>query len=339
MSEKVFDYNGIFKIKINGPKNLLERIAENIEKEVSLEEQYECSISIIESKKTEKILKDKRYNYLTIERFGTEKQPSIRYTRYNTYVRTIHQKSLNEYLVENNTELDEASGLICFRNYLNNHSQISKLPLIHGSLINLNGKGILIAGNSRQGKTTSMIYLLSEQDAIFVGDENIILDKTKDNIKGIYIPKNPRVRFSTIIQSNLSRVLENIELANATQYIDSDSISRIISSKSFEVDAGIAFSRKAFCKLLNIKSKESSNIDVILLPKYTNDNSYSVKEIGIKEGVERLSHTGLKRKYILDSKELDESQIDLIQNDFKNIKFIEVAFSDINHLRNRGFKL
>ena len=168
MSEKVFDYIGISRIGVSGQENLLKRIAENMHGNTQLRSLVDCKISICQSEKPEKIVKDKSYDYLTIDRFGTEEQPSIKYTRYNTHVRTIHQKSSNEYFIESNVELDEASGLICVRNYLSNHPRISDLPLLHASLINLDERGILIVSNSRQGKTTSMVYLLEDQGAVFV---------------------------------------------------------------------------------------------------------------------------------------------------------------------------
>ena len=46
MSRRVFDYNGITRIGIEGPKNLLERIAENLESEVSQDSAADCQIRI-----------------------------------------------------------------------------------------------------------------------------------------------------------------------------------------------------------------------------------------------------------------------------------------------------
>lgn len=339
MSRKVFDYCGISNVGIEGSVNLLERIAGNIEGEKSDLKTADCNISIHESEKPEKIRKDKRYDYLTIERFGTESQPSIKYTRYNTPVRTIHQKSLEEYRVDSDVELDEASGLICFRNYLSNHPKLIDSPLLHASLVNLDGRGVLITSNSRQGKTTSMVYLLEDLGAVFVGDENVILDVKGDKSQGLYVPRTPRVRFSTIAQSGLSKVLKDVELTNATQYLDPDAIERIISTKSFYVDAGMAFSRKAFYSLLGASSQESSCIDVVLFPKYVDNNSLSIRSIGTREGVERLSHTGLTRKCEIYPKELTETEVDLREEYFKGTEFVEVSFTDIDNLRKEGFKI
>ncbi len=339
MSRRVFDYNSFSRIGISGPNNLLERIADNFEREIEGMMPSDCNIEIRQSEELQEIIKDKRYDYLTINKEGTKSNPSINYIRYNTLVRTIHQKSLGEYVVDVNVELDEASGLICARNYLAHHSQLAKLPLLHASLVNLNNKGILLASNSRQGKTTLMVYLLEEQGAEFIGDENIILDTTHNQPNGLYVPRTPRVRFSTIAQSGLSKVLKNVELANATQYIDPDAIERIISSKSFHVDAGMAFSRKSFCDFLQVDSRGSSEIDLVLFPTYSSGNSLNAKKIPFDEGVLRLSNTGLTRKTDISPKELTGTQIDLSTENFRNVEFYEVSFSEINDLRKGGFKL
>ncbi len=339
MSRKVFNYCGISNIEINAPTNLLERLAENLEGEIDYVKDSDCNISIYQPEKLEEIIKDKNFDYLTINQVGTKKEPSIKYTRYNTQVRTIHQKSLTEYFVDSRIKLDESAGLICVRNYLSNHPELFDLPLLHASLVNYESKGILIAGNSRQGKTTSMVYMLEDLGAVFVGDENIILDLKNGKPKGLYVPRTPRARFSTIAQSGLSKVLENLELTNATQYIDSDAIEKIISSKSFHVDAGMAFSRNSFCDLLGTKSQEISNIDLILFPRYVEENSFRVRNLGLEEGVKRLSEIGLMRKSEICPKELTEIQLILDKEKFKGIDFLELSFSDIQGLRRGGFRI
>ena len=76
-----------------------------------------------------------------------------------------------------------------------------------------------------------------------------------------------------------------------------------------------------------------------MFPKYVEGNSYSVRSIGLEEGVKRLSHAGLMRKSTIYPKELTETQVNLSQGDFKDVEFIEVAFSEINSLRKGGFRI
>lgn len=337
MSRKVFDYAGISTIEVEGPKNLLERIAENVEEEIEDSLSPSCRIKINQSESPVEIEKNKQFAYLTINKTGTAKQPAIRYTRYNTHVRTIHQKSPNNYEVYANVALDESSGLICIRNHLSNHPELTQYPLLHASLINIDGAGILIPGNSKQGKTTLATYLLQEQEASFISDENVILDEKQ--LKGLYVPRTPRVRFSTIAESGLSKVLGDISIANATQYIDPDAIKRIIDAPSFDIDAGIAFSRKVFCDLLGTISQESSFVDVVLFPIYKEGGNLKVRKLGSEEGVQRLSKTGLIRKSHIDPKELKETVINLNASNFKGVDFVEVGFSGLETLRQGGFRI
>jgi len=339
MSEKVFDYNRIGSIEIEGPASLLERIARNLEGEKVDAGPVipDCRIKINESVAPVGIEKDKKYEYLTVRNIGSLNKPSIEYIRYNTSVRVIHYKLDQEYLVNTNVRLDEAAGLICIRNYLSNNKRLSSLPLLHASLLSINGRGVLIAGNSREGKTTLAVYLLQEQKADFVSDENVILDNCGEVARGLYIPRTPRVRFSTIANSMLSEVLKE-GVADATQYIDQDTIDRIISTKSFHVDAGLAFSRRSFCDLLKVNSKETAQIQTIIFPKYV-ERGFNAKKIPSKEGVERLSTFGLKRKQHIDPKELEEITINLSSINVKDMEFIEMEFSDFNHLVNGGFRL
>jgi len=339
MSRKVFNYAGISTIEIRGPPNLLERIADNMEGETGNSLISNCTININQSESLFKIEKDKRFDYLTINKTGTVEQPFIIYTRYDTHVRTIHQKSPNDYEVNANVARDEASGLICIRNHLSTHPELTQYPLLHASLLNLDGRGILIPGSSRQGKTTLAVYLLQEHGAAFVSDENVILDINGENVRGLYVPRTPRVRFSTIVESGLSKVLQDIRIANATQYIDSDAIERIIEARSFNVDAGIVFSRRVFCNLLGTDSKESSPVNMVLFPKYKEGGNLNVRELGLEEGIQRLSKTGLARKSDIDPKELQETIINLESYKFVGVNFIEVEFSGVENLRQGGFRL
>lgn len=340
MSRRVFDYNGITSIEIECPISLLERIARNVEGEMAETDfvNPDCRIKINESGYQVKIKKDKRYNYLTVRNIGTDDQPAIKYIRYGTHVRTIHHKSDREYVVDVNVKLDEAAGLICLRNYLSNNQQLSRLPLLHASLLSLDGRGILIPGNSRQGKTTLAVYLLQEQKADFVSDENVILDTNGGIARGLYVPRTPRIRFSTIADSKLSGTLKDVERADATQYIDHDAIEKIIATRSFHVDAGLAFSRQSFCDLLEVNSRESALINIIIFPRYV-EGGFNVRSIPLEEGMDQLSRFGLKRKRHIDPKELEEARVDLPITNLKSVDFIEVEFSDFNSLIQRGFRL
>jgi len=332
MAKRTFNYTNLSTIEIDAPKNVLDRIDHNLEAEQDNISNPDCTIKIHESKFPIEIQKDRNFKYLTIERSGTSEQPSFRYYRYNTHIRTIKQDSFNSYEVYTNTLLDEDSGLLCVRNHLSRNPKIASHPLLHASLINLNGKGMLLPGNSKQGKTTLMTYLLQEEGGVLISDENTVLDISKDKLKGLYLPKKIRVRFPTIAASRLSRALENLTLTNATQYLDADYIEKTIKNRDFEREWGLVFSRKSFCKLLEISSGESSQIDVVVFPKYQENKNVNIKSILLGEGIQRVSESGLIKKSNLYPKELEERILnpDLFKK--KRLEFLEISFSGIEDL-------
>jgi hypothetical protein len=338
MSTKVFDYNHLTKICVRCNAGLLERISENIESPVN-SSIADCTIKINQSNPTIEIVKDKSFDYQTIEKQERDGGVSIKYRRYNTLVRTIHPEASGNYTVDTNLGYDEASGLICLRDHLSNHPGLLGKPLLHASLIEINGKGVLISGDSRQGKTTSAVYFIQKQGAVFISDENVILDNSEGILQGIYIPRTIRVRFSTIAHSDLSNVLEDVNLARATQYIDPDAIKNIIRTGNYQVDAGLAFSRRAFCELLGTTSKEKTPIKMVVFPKFSSTNQVKLHKLSKAEGVERLEKSGLIRKTEIDSKELSGLRVKLKKTDYSEIEFVELEFSEISNLLNGGIQL
>ena len=338
MSKKVFNYNELTKIEIKSNPALLERLSENLESEIEKNSKVDCSIIINQTNPTVDIVKDKKFDYLTIDKKEENGRTSISYTRYNTLVRTIHQEIVNEYIVDTNVASDETAGLICIRNHFNNKI-ISSRPLIHASLVEIDDKGVLIPGFSREGKTTLMVYLLQEKGAVFVNDENVILDSSSDRTLGLYVPRTPRIRFSTISESKLASVLDDIKLTRATQHLDSDAIERIINSQSYHVDAGLDFSRKSFCEFLETTSKEKTSIDMVLFPKYSPSKKIGIRELTMEEGIHNLAMSGLTKKSDTDLKELRASRITLNQENYTETRFLEVSFSSFKDLLNGGIEL
>lgn len=339
MSKKVFDYGGMTRIGIKCNQVLLERISENLESEISIASDTNCLIRINEVHPPIQIVKDKRFPYLTVNEYVNLGVKSINYKRYDTDVRTIHREGFNNYSVSTNISLDEEAALISIRNHIINHQGFTNRNFLHSSLVEIDSEGILIAGERRQGKSTLAIYLLQEMGATFVSDENVILSLSENRINGLYFPRTPSVRFSTISRSKLDRVLENISLTRATQYIDSDAIGRIIESKNYHVDAGLSFSRKALCELLGTTSKDSAVIGRVIFPIYNPSEDVVVHKLTIEEGLKRLSQNGLVKRKHIKGKEFRNASIDLDKGDYTQTKFYELEFAGIDSLLRRGLRL
>ena len=339
MPSRFFDYcNGLFVIQIDAPKDLLRRISDNLEGEISPIEPIDCRIKIEESGFPIEIQKDKRFKYATIEKSGTGDEPIFRYYRYDTHIRTIRQKLSSSYEVNTNTYLDESSALICVRNHLSSNPRITNCPLVHASLVNVNGIGTLVAAASMQGKTTLTLYLLQECGGTFISDENTLLDFSSPKLQGLYIPRTVRVRFSTIAKSKLSESLNDLSLSDATQYLDSDFIQYTLRSRDFRGEWGLAFSRKSFCQLLGVASGESSPIENVIFPLYKESGGVTARSVEPREGIERLSMLGLVKKAEIDPKELQDTTLDMNPIKDRKLRFMEVAFSGIEELVGGGFK-
>jgi len=338
MPSKFFDYCGFSEIQIDAPTGLLRRISDNIEGEIAQTGNVNCRIKIEESDFPVEIKKDRRFKYAAIEKSKVEGEPTFRYYRYDTHIRTIKQKSFSHYEIDNKTQEDESSALICIRNHLSNNSRID-YPLLHASLVDVKGSGVLVAGGSMQGKTTMMIYLLQECGGTFVGDENIFLDSSSSKLRGLYVPRMIRVRFPTIAQSRLSDSLEDLSLTDATQYLDSDFIQQKLKSKDYTGEWGLAFSRKSFCQLLDADSAESSSIETVILPVYKEQRGITTRDVEEDEGIEKLSISGLVKKSEMNLRELQDTGLDLSSVKGRKLNFLEVAFSRIEELIKGGFKL
>ena len=339
MVKRTFNYRNFSTIEIDAPKDVLDRIAYNLEGEQKNIPKPNCKIKINESNSPVEIQKNRNYEYLSIEESGNVEESSLKYYRYNTHIRTINQKCPNSYEVYSNTLLDEDSGLLCVRNHLNNNLKIAEHPLLHASLININGKGILIPGCSKQGKTTLTTYLLQEQGGVLISDENVVLDTSKEKLRGIYVPKKIRVRFSAIAKSNLSNALGDLTLTDATQYLDTSYIKEVIENRNFESEWGLAFSRKSFCDLIGASSSEESQIDMVVFPKYQEGKEIGVREIGLEEGIKKISEAGLIKKSHLNPRELEGTVLDLKIPKEKRLEFIEISFSGMDTLFRKGFKI
>lgn len=339
MPSKFFSYcNGLSIIRINASKYLLRRISNNIEGEVAPTESADCRIKVDESIPPTEIKKDKRFKYATIERSGTKEEPIFRYYRYDTHIRTIKQGLYGLYEVNANTSMDENSVLICVRNHLSKSQKTRDYPILHASLVNVNGTGTLITGTSMQGKTAMAIYLLQKFGGTFVSEENTLLDNAGSKLQGLYIPRTIRVRFSTIAESKLSRSLDNLSLTDATQYLDSDFIQKTLRSRNLQVEWGLTFSRKAFGRLLGVTSSESSPIERVIFPMYQKRGRLTARNVRYEEGIERLSMFGLIKKVEINPKEMQDSTVDITLLKDRELNFIEVAFSGIEDLIREEFR-
>ena len=334
MAQRVFDFCGRFNVGIRATESLIDRIAGNIQTEIKeVIATPKSVIEIHEPRAYEAIVKDKKYPYLTVK--VNPSTGATEYYRYNTFIRTIRVVSEGHYDVNVNTEGDEAAGLICFRNFCNSHHSLIQTPLVHASLVDLNGEGILMSGDSHSGKTALMIYLMQQLKAGMISEDNVYLEK---DMRGLYFPKVPRVRFSTVRDSCLSPLLTNLQATDATQYWDIDSIERVVAQGTLDVDGGLAISRRKVAEMCGVKTSDSVQIDKVVFPSYS-EGEPSFEEMGQEEGFGMLEKFGREKKKDIDPRGMGAEAISLKDFERRNIKFYKLAFGGLKTLVNVGFAL
>ncbi len=334
MAQKIFDFCRRFNVGITGSDFLLGRIAGNIETEnQDSNASIDAVVEIHEPEVYKTIVRDKRYPYLTVNTSKNNRE--MEYYRYNTFVRKIRILREGLYTVEVNIEGDESAGLICFRHFCNNHPSLIQTPLLHASLVNLGNEGILISGDTRTGKTSLMVYLMEYLKAGMISEDNVYLEK---DMAGIYYPKVPRVRFSTVRDSCLSPLLKKLEDTQATQYWDVESIEKVVSQGTLDIDGGLAISRRKIAEMCGVETSESVKIEKVIFPSYSEGELF-FEEIEQEEGFHMLEKFGREKKKNLDPREIDYESIDLTEFERKNIRFYTLKFSGIKALVNRRFAL
>lgn len=325
MNKRKYNYQGKFSFSLaSNSKNLLERICENIDSPESTNLKEDFLVTVYETNPSGKILKDKNFPYDSIDKKGNV----ISYYRYNTLIRKTFVSPKN-YGVQTFVGEDENAGLIPIRHAIQNDYLNDITHIIHGSLIRKNNQGVLITGNPRSGKTTLTTKYL-ENGADFIADENVLIIGQEGKLFGHYLPRTIGVRFSALIDSPLESFLKDINTTNATQYIDEDSIKRIINSKAFYVDAGLAISRRKFVEAFGVTSLPFFEINQI---DFTSYGKFDVSSISHKEALKKLKNQIRDNKIELDPSKGVESISPFKINIPKEIELRKVQFENKNEIK------
>lgn len=203
------------------------------------------------------------------------------YYRYGVLARTIWRTTSHVFNVRSRTFRDEVSILECFRDLYLQESVSSSLALVHGSLVQVSGVGVLITGACRAGKTTLVIRLLSEtRGAILIADGLCLLGRAADGVVGQYIPRRMYVRFGTVFDCEQLRHLGHHPCdCNATQVLDSSTIRRIMQNESRNVDLSLTMTRRAFVNALGSASSPSTLIGHVVVLEYCDGSNASLERL------------------------------------------------------------
>jgi hypothetical protein len=277
---RVYNFLDKIKIGISADTGRLNKCEENIFENPSFYPEYDKLITVNQCGDIP-IVKDKKYPYLwtQINKNKTD------YYRYSTLIRSIIKHSGFNYKLLERTK-DNEGVLDIFRNLYCQSDVAERNSLIHASILNIGGQGIVVAGPCRSGKTSLTLSLLKN----FQGDlisEGISLLNLENSLKGFYLPRQIYLRFSSILQNpELCQLLTDYDFNESSQYFDHEALHRIIKAKVFDVDAGINISRKKFSEIYKIKTSPSTPITKIIFTEYS--KNLGVKKIYHKEALKKL---------------------------------------------------
>jgi hypothetical protein len=285
---EVYNYLDEIRLAVDVPRNLSIKLSRNMEESASPSDNFDAMIKVVEGYYRE-IKKNKEFSYLSVKPNHSRPYTGFDYFRYNTHIRTIWERSPSEFIILTHVQDDVEAILKCMKKFYFTQDISRNKSLVHSSLIQIRGKGILIPGSYRSGKTTLTVRFLEELGGIFISEGNTLISYDEQNLRGFYLPRTVYARFSIISSSSKLRpLLENISLTEANQIFDRDALERIISSRAFNVDAGLSMSRARFVELLKTTSSQSTEIHKIIFPQYREHGFLDIQTIQEQEAFQRL---------------------------------------------------
>ena len=283
MVKRSYFYLGEQNIGIEAPTELLGRIDRNFE-ETPFENVSTVGDIKIEEGEYVEFSRDRSKKYLTTRDNASRDCPGTDFLRYGVLVRTVWQRDPLHFEVQNFLPLDETAALNCFKKIYYNTSSSMNKSLVHGSLVEVGGKGILITGGCWSGKTSLTMGFLERLNGRLVSDGNVLLSCISGNMKGYYLPRPIFVRFHSIsLSSALSTVLTNPEESESIQPFDKEAIQEIITERKYELDAGLNFSRKKFAELMEVGTIPSYAINRIVYTEFNNAGLPKINSVGVEK--------------------------------------------------------
>lgn len=279
---RVYNFLDRIKVGIRAPVERLSSYEKNIQERPIVDSDYDAIIKV-RLCSNKKIVKDKDYPYLWTKTKGNNTD----YYKYSTLTRSIIQNSMTDYEILEYLKDDEGV-LDIFRTIYCQSDASANNALIHASVLNINGKGTLIAGPCRSGKTSLTLALLENSGAELISEGISLIESEKNYLYGLYLPRQIYMRFSSISKhKKLESLLSDYNLNDSPQYLDHDAIKKIIQARAFHVDAGITVSRDMFSDLLNVRMKNKTKINSCIFTNYS-PNLLGIQEINEAESIAML---------------------------------------------------
>lgn len=82
-----------------------------------------------------------------------------------------------------------------------NRLQHSNYLICHAAAVQVNGRGLALAGFSGGGKSTLMLKLMENSDSKFISNDRLFLRYSDDGVHAVGVPKLPRVNPGTLLNN------------------------------------------------------------------------------------------------------------------------------------------
>ena len=291
---RVYNFLNRMRIGIEADSHRLDKCEENIEETPLDSDEYDGLILVNQQGNTQ-VLRSENYPYLWKNSAGKRTE----YYRYSTLVREIMRHSISNYELFEHT-FDNEGVLDIFRKLYCQSNIADQDALVHASVLNVSGMGILIAGPCRSGKTSLTLGFLREVGGKLVSDGISIIGQEKGLVQGFYLPRQVYLRFSSIYEDSiLHDLLIGYDLDESPQYFDHEALKRIIEACAFHVDAGITVSRKKIARMYNTHTLPKTTINRLILTQYS--DKLEIRDISFDEALKRLRSNELPLRGTFDN--------------------------------------
>jgi len=283
MPLKVYNYLEEGSISIAAPVSLLTRVDRNFEEKPM---EVDTGIPNIQVEEGEFVTfnRDRSKKYLETKPNNSRGSTGFDFLRYGVLVSSLWMNDPTHYEIINFLPSDDSGILRCFKKVYYGSGRAENKSLVHGSLIEINGKGVFITGECWSGKTSLVLGFLRNTGAKFISDGNTLISFDDGELVGSYLPRPVYVRFATInANPNLRQILNDTSEAEAIQPFDKEAIEEIISAKKYDVDGGLNMSRRKFLELLGVTSAPVTRISKVISTHFNESPNVSINSLNPNE--------------------------------------------------------
>ncbi|WP_126225058.1 hypothetical protein [Burkholderia ambifaria] len=161
-----------------------------------------------------------------------------------------------------------------FRELLLRHLENNGAILVHAAAAKLpDGRGVLLVGNARAGKTSTMCQLILNNGAEYISGDRCVIYPVNDEVRCIGWPFAVRVGVGFIKES---RIIDSLDLSclRRSQVPDilNDS-NRDVGADTWGSTSKVELTPREFCQVFRCNHAESAPIKVIVFPRLTPDGT------------------------------------------------------------------